>query len=181
MRFEEVYEGWGKRRLTQEEAAQILGVGERQFRRQCRRYEAEGLEGLIDQRIGELSQRRAPVDEVLALAQQYRAHYGGWTVKHFYTKYQEQGGARSYNFVRLTLQRQGVVAKARRRGAHRRKRERKPLIGMMLHQDGSRHEWLALAHRGPLTLRNVATGATTTIATGKHIAVGDSPPAWQPR
>ena len=88
MRFEEVYEGWGKRRLTQEEAAQILGVGERQFRRQCRRYEAEGLEGLIDQRIGELSQRRAPVDEVLALAQQYRAHYGGWTVKHFYTKYQ---------------------------------------------------------------------------------------------
>ena len=158
MRFEEVYEGWGKRRLTQEEAAQILGVGERQFRRQCRRYEAEGLEGLIDQRIGELSQRRAPVDEVLALAQQYRAHYGGWTVKHFYTKYQEQGGARSYNFVRLTLQRQGVVAKARRRGAHRRKRERKPLIGMMLHQDGSRHEWLARQQHDLIVTLDDATG-----------------------
>ena len=53
MRFEEVYERWTESRLTQLEAAALLGVCERQFRRQCRRYEADGLDGLIDQRIGD--------------------------------------------------------------------------------------------------------------------------------
>ncbi len=126
----------------QQEAADLLSVSERQFRRQCRRYESEGLEGLIDLRLGQVSTRRAPVDEVLCLVNQYRDRYVGWSVKHFYSKYGEQKGARSYNFVRLALQREGVVTKAKRRGAHRRKRERRPLPGMMLHQDGSRHEWL---------------------------------------
>jgi hypothetical protein len=142
MRFEEVYERWTEHRLTQQEAADLLSVSERQFRRQCRRYESEGLDGLIDLRLGQVSTHRAPVDEVLCLVNQYRDRYVGWSVKHFYSKYCEQKGARSYNFVRLALQREGVVTKAKRRGAHRRKRERKPLPGMMLHQDGSRHEWL---------------------------------------
>ena len=96
------------------------------------------MDGLIDRRIGQLSWRRAPVDEVIALAEQYRSRYTGWTVKHFYTKYQAAGGARSYNFVRLALQASGEVKRAQRRGAHRRRRERKPLFGMLLHQDGSR-------------------------------------------
>ena len=158
MRFEEVYERWGEQSAHAGRGGADLGIGERQFRRQCRRYEADGLDGLIDQRIGQVSHRRAPVDEVMALAQQYRARYGGWTVKHFYSKYQAQGGGRSYNFVRLALQRQGLVAKARRRGAHRRKRERKPLIGMMLHQDGSRHEWLAEQEHDLIVTLDDATG-----------------------
>jgi transposase len=158
MRFEEVYGRWQESRLTQEEAADLLGVGVRQFRRQCRRYEEEGLEGLIDRRLGEVSARRAPVDEVLKLCDQYRARYSGWTVKHFYSRYVQHKGKRSYNFVRLALQREGVVNKAKKRGAHRRKRERKPLVGMMLHQDGSRHEWLAgQAHDLIVTLDD-ATG-----------------------
>ena len=159
MRFEEVYDRWTERRLSQQEAAALLGVCERQFRRQCRRYESDGLEGLIDQRLGQVSARRAPVDEVMRLVGQYRRRYEGWTVKHFYSKYREQSGERSYNFVRLTLQREGVVAKAKRRGAHRRKRERKPLIGMMLHQDGSRYEWLARQQHDLIVSLDDATGA----------------------
>jgi hypothetical protein len=131
MRFEEVYERWTESRLTQLEAAALLGVCERQFRRQCRRYEADGLDGLIDQRIGQVSHRRAPVDEVMARVEQYRARYAGWTVKHFYAKYREQAGARSYNFVRFTLQRQAVVAKAKKHGAHRRRREPMPLLAQL--------------------------------------------------
>jgi hypothetical protein len=46
MRFEEAYEGWNKGRLTQAEAAQILWVCERSFRRYTERYEVEGLDGL---------------------------------------------------------------------------------------------------------------------------------------
>jgi transposase InsO family protein len=158
MRFEGVYERWTDGRLTQVEAAELLGVCERQFRRQCRRYEAEGLDGLIDQRIGQVSQQRAAVDEVMALVEQYRSRYVGWTVKHFYSKYLEQAGTRSYNFVRLTLQRQGVVAKANKRGAHRRRRERRPLVGMLLHQDGSRHQWLAGQQHDLIVTLDDATG-----------------------
>lgn len=158
MRFDEVYGRWNQDRLTQEEAADLLGVGVRQFRRQCRRYEEQGLEGLIDRRLGELSERRAPVDEVLKLCEQYRSRYTGWTVKHFYSKYREQQGERSYNFVRLALQREGVVSKAKKRGAHRRRRERKPLVGMLLHQDGSRHEWLSGQRHDLIVTLDDATG-----------------------
>ncbi len=80
MRFEEVYDRWTERRLSQQEAAALLGVCERQFRRQCRRYESDGLEGLIDQRLGQVSARRAPVNEVMRLVGQYRRRYEGWTV-----------------------------------------------------------------------------------------------------
>ena len=63
MRFEELYGGWQKGRLSQEEAAQILGVCNRTFRRQICRYEENGLEGLNDRRLTQASHRRAPVDE----------------------------------------------------------------------------------------------------------------------
>ena len=159
MRFEEIYDRWTEHRLTQQEAADLLNVSERQFRRHCRRYEEEGLEGLVDGRLGQVSARRAPVDEVMRLVNQYRDRYTGWTVKHFYSRYREQKAPRSYNFVRLALQQAGVVQKAKRRGAHRRKRERKPLIGMMLHQDGSRHEWLAAQQHDLIVTLDDATGA----------------------
>jgi hypothetical protein len=109
MHFGEVYDRWSEHRLTQQEAAELLSVSERQFRRQCRRYESDGLEGLIDLRLGRVSTRREPVDEVLRLVNQYRDRYAGWSVKHFYSKYREQKEPRSYNFVRLALQLAGAV------------------------------------------------------------------------
>lgn len=143
MRFEEAYEGWQAGRLTQEEAARLLGVCERSFRRYLDRYEDNGLDGLIDKRLSQVSQRRAPVDEVMAVTALYRNRYAGWNVKHFHAWYRRwHAGARSYNWVRKTLQAQGVVARAPKRGAHRKRRECKPLPGMMLHQDGSTHEWV---------------------------------------
>ena len=143
MRFTEAYEGWQGGRLTQEEAAQLLGVGERSFRRYLNRYEEAGLEGLIDKRLSQVSQRRAPVDEVLAVTTLYRGRYEGWNVKHFYAWYrQKHAGSRSYNWVRKTLQAQGAVIRTPKRGAHRKRREPKPLPGMMIHQDGSTHEWV---------------------------------------
>ena len=65
MRFKEAYEGWTGSRLTQEEAAVLLGVCARTFRRYVDRYEEDGLDGLCDQRLCEVSHRRAPVDEVM--------------------------------------------------------------------------------------------------------------------
>jgi transposase len=143
MRFEEAYEGWKKGRLTQEEAARLLGVCDRTYRRYLVRYEEQGMEGLIDQRLGQISHRSAPVDEIVALADLYNYRYQGFTVKHFYSWYQRShGGIRSYTWVKNTLQGKGLVPKASRKGPHRKQRPRAPYIGMMLHQDGSKHEWV---------------------------------------
>ena len=142
MRFEETYEGWNAGRLTQFEAARILGMCERSFRRYLLRYEAEGVEGLFERRLEQASHRRAPVDEVIALTEQYRTRHSGWNIKHFHGWYQRAGGSRSYTWVKKRLQEAALVPKAKKRGAHRKRRERSALPGMMIHQDGSTHEWV---------------------------------------
>jgi hypothetical protein len=143
MRFEEAYGGWNAGRLTQAEAARLLGVCERSFRRYLSRYEADGLDGLIDRRLEQVSNRRAPVDEVMALTEQYRSRHSGWNVKHFHSWYQRDGGTRSYTWVKQRLQEAELVPRAEKRGAHRKRRERSAWPGMMIHQDGSTHEWVA--------------------------------------
>lgn len=143
MRFKEAYEGWNAGRLTQAEAAQILGMCERSFRRHLSRFETDGLEGLIDRRLMAASNRRAPVDEVMALTDQYRSRHTGWNVKHFHSWYKREGGARSYTWVKKRLQDAELVPRAKKRGAHRKRRERSALPGMMIHQDGSTHAWVA--------------------------------------
>ena len=143
MRFEEAYTSWQDRRLTQEEAARLLGVCERTFRRYIDRYEEAGLEGLIDRRVEEVSHRKAPVDEVVRLEALYKRRYEGWNVKHFYERYRaDHGGERSYTWVKKRLQEADLVKTGRRKGKHRKERPRKPLEGMMIHQDGSTHEWV---------------------------------------
>lgn len=143
MRFEELYERRQRRELTMADAAEMLGVTERTFRRWSTRYEAEGIEGLEDRRLGRASARAVPVDEALQMVTLYESRYLGWTVKHFHERWQaEHRGTRSYTWTKTRLQRAGHVARAPRRGAHRKKRPRKPLPGMMLHQDGSTHEWV---------------------------------------
>lgn len=142
MRFEEVYDRWSERELTQEQAAFALGMSERTFRRYIDRYQEDGLEGLSDRRLGRASFRRVPVDEAMAMVERYRDRYQGWKVKHYYSWYQREGGSRSYTWVNKTLQERGLVSKAPKRGIHRKRRDRSPFPGMMLHQDGSRHEWV---------------------------------------
>jgi len=147
MRFEEAYTAWTEKRLTQEEAARLLGVCERTFRRYVNRYHEEGLDGLIDKRLSQVSHRKAPTDEVLRLEALYKERYDGWSIKHFYSFYRNHhNGTRSYTWVRNTLQAAGLVKKAPGRGKHRRRRERAPMRGMMLHQDGSSHEWVPGHH-----------------------------------
>ncbi len=142
MRFEEAYGVWTESRLSQEEAARMLGICARTFRRYIDRYEEEGLEGLLDKRLTQVSSRRAPLDEVLAVIDRYRTRHMGWNVKHFHAWYRRDGGQRSYTWVKNTLQSRGLVSRAAKKGAHRKRRERSPLQGMMLHQDGSTHEWV---------------------------------------
>ena len=141
--FQNVLGHWQARRLSALEAAEMLGMSERSFRRYRRRYEDDGLDGLFDRRLDKASARRVPADRIEWVLEQYRTRHTGWTVKHFHDHLcAHHGFAWSYTWTKTTLQRAGLVSKAPRRGAHRRRRPRKPCVGMMLHQDGSRHEWL---------------------------------------
>ena len=143
MRFEEAYQGWTGCRLTQGEAAMLLGQCERSFRRHVERYKADGLEGLLDKRLSQISKRRAGQVEVDQVVQTYRSGFAGWNVAHFHSKYRSEfQGTRSYSWVKTVLQGVGLATKAKSRGKHRIKRERAPLAGMMAHQDASTHRWV---------------------------------------
>jgi transposase len=144
MRFEDVYSRYRRGRLSCSEAADLLGITDRTFRRWRGRYEAEGVEGLADGRVGRASPRRAPLSEADRIEGLYRERYQGWTVKHFHERACERHGlAYGYTWTKSVLYARGAVAPARRRSAHRKARPRKPMAGMMLHQDGSSHAWLA--------------------------------------
>ena len=143
MRFQEAYKGWQDKGLTQDEAGQLLGVSGRTFRRQIARFEADGMQGLMDLRMSQISSLRAPADEVLGLQRLYSSSFSGWNVKHFHTWYgRDHGGTRSYSWVKNVLQEAKLVVRSKLRGKHRKQRERKPLPGMMMHHDASTHEWV---------------------------------------
>ncbi len=143
MKFKDIYERTSSRSLSQYEAASILGISERTFRRWRDRFESDGAAGLYDRRLGKLSGRRVPVDTVMRVLELFDTRYWDFTAKHFHEKLVSEHDFRcSYNWVRLTLQAHGRLRPAPRRGAHWRKRERRALPGMMLHQDGSTHQWV---------------------------------------
>jgi len=132
------------KKITWWQAAEILGISDRQMRRYRQRYELGGVEGLLDRRRCRPSEKRVPlatVEQVLAL---YREQYFDFNVRHFHEKLGEEHGiSLSYSWVKALLQGAGLVAKARKRGPHRKRRPRRPLPGMLLHIDGSRHRWFA--------------------------------------
>jgi transposase len=153
---------WRSGALSCMEAAEVLGMSERHFRRLRDRYEAEGAEGLIDRRRGRVSGRRVPLDRIEWVLEQFRTRYFDLTVKHFHEQLvAEHGFALGYTWTKRVLQDAGLVRRARKRSAHRRKRPRRPLPGMLLFQDGSRHAWLA--GRSPLDLIVTMDDATSEV------------------
>jgi hypothetical protein len=147
-RFEEAYVQYRKRRLTGEEAGELLGMSGRNFRRLRGRYEEDGPAGLADRRLGKPSARRRPAAEVAAMCALYRERYRGFNAKHFHEHLERRHGYKlSYSFTRLALQRAGEIAPTKQRGGHRQRRPRRPMVGMMLHQDGSSHRWIPALDR----------------------------------
>jgi transposase len=143
MRFSSLLERQERGEITQEEAAQMLGVHVRTFQRWSERYTAEGDDGLQDRRCGKVSPRRAASEEIERMLGLYRDKYSDFTVKHFHEKLVRHHDYKlGYTVTKLNLQASKLVQPAPARSAHRKKRARRPLPGMMLHQDGSRHVWI---------------------------------------
>ena len=156
-KFLDVLSWWERGELSMMQAGEMLGVSERQFRRYRDQYEECGLDGLVDRRLGRASPARVPKAELERMLGLYRGLYRGWNAKHFHEhlvrehgfawggagqgpRQAKLGGVASggYTWTKTQLHAAGLLSRAPRRGAHRRKRERKPCEGMMLHQDASR-------------------------------------------
>jgi transposase len=142
MKVQEVILRAMAKKITWWQAAEIIGISDRQMRRWRERLEEFGYDGLFDRRRGQPSHKRVPlatVEQVLGL---YRDRYFDLNVQHFHEKLRAEHQIElSYTWVKAALQGAGLVAKGRKRGVHRKRRERRPLPGMLLHIDGSRHQW----------------------------------------
>ena len=145
-------------------AAEILGITARGLRRVRQRMEQFGYQGLVDMRRGRPSPRRTAVAEIERILELYRERYSGFNARHFFqTVRREHEVKLSYSCVKQMLQAAGLIKKRRSRGRHRRRRERKPRFGQMLHLDGSRHGWLALVPEERQTLIQVIDDATSRL------------------
>ena len=124
------------------EAAEIIGVSDRTMRRWRERYEEGGYDGLYDYRKRRPSPKRVALKTAEKVLQLYREKYFDFNVRHFHEKLTEEHGIRiSYTWVKTALQGAGLVKKQQRRGTHRRRRPRRPMPGMLLHIDASKHAW----------------------------------------
>src|SRR5579863_2539333 len=143
MKVQEVMLQAMAQKITWWQAAEILGISDRHMRRWRERYEEFGFRGLFDRRRGRPSPKRVPVGVVERVLGLYRERYFDLNVRHFHEKLQSEHQIRlSYSWVKGILQGAGLVARGRKRGVHRKRRPRRPLPGMLLHIDGSRHRWL---------------------------------------
>jgi len=143
MRFSSLLERTEAKELTQEAASEMLGISVRTFQRWASRHETDGEDGLADRRLGRPSPKRAPAEELERMLGLYRDKYADFTVKHFHEQMQKRHDyVLGYTVTKLALHAAGLVVKAPRRSAHRKKRPRRPMRGMLLHQDGSRHVWI---------------------------------------
>jgi len=143
MKFENIYDRFQKKSLTTQEAAELLGISVSSFYRKRERFEEEGFEWSYDLRLGKASPHRAADAEVKRVTKLYADKYRGFSVKHFHEfACREHGLKYGYTWTKTRLEKAGLVRKSKRGGDHRLRRERRPMTGMMLHQDGSTHAWI---------------------------------------
>jgi len=142
MQIQEVFQKASHQAITWREAAQILGVDERTLRRWKHTVEESGFQALLDRRTRRPSPRRAPERIRNTVIGLYRDLYREWNVKHFHEQLLKRGIKYSYAWTKDLLQETRLVDKVRKRNKHRKKRPRKPLVGMMIHIDGSEHAWI---------------------------------------
>jgi transposase len=175
MKVQEVILRALSRQLTWIQAAEILGCSARSIRRLRLRYQQRGYDGLLDHRRQTPSPKRAPVAEVERMLRLYRERYQDFNVRHFVRiARREHHVTFCYAFIKKALQGAGLVPKQRPRGRHRRRREPRPCFGELLHLDGSRHQWLALAPAQWLTLLVVVDDATKQVLYAQFADGGES-------
>lgn len=152
------------------QAAQVLGISDRQMRRWKVRYEVLGYDGLFDRRRKVPSPKRIPMQVAKEVLRLYREEYFDFNVRHFQEELSEKHAISvSYTWVKMLLQESGLVAKAKKRGQYRRRRDRRPLPGMLLHVDGSIHRWFEHEDDEKQTLLSVIDDATSECLAARFV------------
>ena len=152
------------------QAAEILGISDRQMRRWKIRYEALGYDGLFDRRRKIPSPRRIPMQVAKEVLRLYREEYFDFNVRHFHEELSEKHAISvSYTWVKMLLQESGLVARGKKRGQYRRRRDRRPLPGMLLHIDGSIHRWFEHEDDEMQTLLSVIDDATSECLAARFV------------
>jgi len=142
MKIQEVVLRAIDKRITWLQAAEIIRVSPRQLRRWRIGWEKYGYDGLFDRRLGKPSPRRVALETVAEVLRLYREKYAGFSVQHYHEKLEKEHKIKlSYTWVKKALQGAGLVEKEAKRGVHRKKRERRPIPGLLLHIDASKHQW----------------------------------------
>src|SRR4051812_3960117 len=137
IKFRSVLDRHESSELTQTDAADLLGITERTFRRWCHRYDEGGEAGLLDRRLGHASGKRVPVDRSEEVEALYRTRYSGFSAKHFHEHLvRDHGFNWGYTWTKAFLQSKGLLERAKRRGVHRRKRPRRPVPGGSMQTHG---------------------------------------------
>ena len=132
------------RQLSWVQASEILAVSARHMRRLRRRVGCWGMSAVMDQRGGRPRRKRMKAGTIEFLCRLKRDIYPDFSLRHFYEQVTERHGVKvSYNWLRLMLQEAGVVEKEPARGKYRRQRERRPMVGMLVHLDASTHQWIS--------------------------------------
>jgi len=130
-------------RITWLQAADILGMTPRHLRRMRDGYRRWGVEVFVDRRGKGARPRRIARETIAELCRLRKETYRDFSVRHFYEFATEKHGLElSYSWALRVLQDAGLAAKTPGRGQYRRKRERRPMVGMLLHLDASTHRWL---------------------------------------
>lgn len=130
------------KKITWWAAAEIIGVSDRTMRRWRERFQQQGYSGLADRRKGKPASHRVPLEAVEEVFRLYQEQYRDFNVRHFHEKLREKHHIEiSYTWLYQALVGAGLTKKRQRRRPHRQRRERRPLPGMLLHIDGSRHRW----------------------------------------
>ena len=128
------------KQITWIQAAWICGITDRHMRRLKQRYERWGYDGLVDRRGGKPRRKRIALETIERICALKRQRYADFSVQHFWEKVCEEHHIDiGYTWLKLTLQAAGLAEKSPGRGRYRRRRERRPMRGMMLHLDGSTH------------------------------------------
>jgi transposase len=132
MKVQEVILRAMAKRITWWQAAEIIGISDRQMRRWREHYEEFGFRGLFARRRGKPSPKRVPMAVVERVLELYREKYFDLNVRHFHEKLTAEHQVElSYSWVKGVLEGAGLIARGRKRGVHRQRRERRPLPGML--------------------------------------------------
>ncbi|MCP4683644.1 MAG: ISNCY family transposase [Desulfobacterales bacterium] len=152
------------------QAADILSVSPRTIRRKWQTFVDHGISGLLDKRCGRPSTKRVPYETVEKVLKLYREEYYDFNVLHFHENLVSKHGiVYSYTWTKNLLQEAGYVRRKKGRGGHRKRRDRRPMFGQMIHLDGSEHQWLSLRSGDYQMLLLVVDDATGKNLAGKLV------------